>query len=1090
MGYYVGVDAGSVSINCAVIDERGRMVFESPYLRHFGLVHKETHRLLIDILRRFDSREILAVAFTGMEGQSLAETLSAPYEVETIAQVVGAVHLSPGVRTIISMGGQDAALFQLSHEGDRWNLESFNMNGPCASGTGSFIDQQAERLSLSLHGADFEMDQEKLQQVLDDFIALGLESAESAPVACRCTVFTKSDMVHLQNKGEPLPNIIAGLHFGNAANYASTLAGNRELLQPMIFIGGMASNALQVKALQHYFPSLRPAPAHTSVGALGAALRAREQGLTNAVDLSRLEGLGERDGLDFPRAARLELRLTRFDSDDGPAPGKLCENSLSLVRDGVSSQPVSGFGCLAAPLPWREGLGKGAHAARAGRASRAGGSLSDAFLGIDIGSTTTKYALIDGRGRILHKRYEPTRGRPIEVARQLLGTLNAEAGGRVRLAAVSTTGSGRNVVGDFVGANLIIDEITAHARGAVEVDPNVDTIFEIGGQDSKYIHLERTHPLDFDMNKVCAAGTGSFLHELASKMKIDIVGEFQEIALSAKDPIHLAERCTVFMESDLVSYARKGARREDLIAGLCYAIVYNYLNRVVEKRVIGKRVMFLGGPSLNRGIVAAFERVLDRPLLVPKHREVMGALGAALAVRDGLKNGVVAKGPGRDPGELARVEVGFKETVCRADKICRNECKLKVYSFGGRGSIWGGECGRYEAGSRDGSPATPNLFEERQRRFLDVLERAGIPAAEERTPSGRDGLGPTIGSGATIGLQPTVGLRPTVGIPLALHGLDLGIFWALTFAKLGWRVVASPRTSRGIARGGVECMTAETCYPVKVFHGHVRYLLDRSHYVFLPNVINLATEDPREKGSPCPFVESSQFMARAVLQIPDERLIRPTLYLKDGPELLAGPFMAGFPAGMAPERRKLGKALAEAWEEQAAFRAALSRRGREALAGAPCGEPVWVVTGRPYNLYDERVNLQLGKHLSKLGIVALPMDFVDADSEDLSDFPGMYWGLGARILRTARKIARTPNWHGVHITNFGCGADSFIEHFYRHILGESPSLILETDEHSAAAGLLTRIEAYRNVVGNLGRKDLGMPCAGSPRGLEMGLGVS
>ncbi len=181
-----------------------------------------------------------------------------------------------------------------------------------------------------------------------------------------------------------------------------------------------------------------------------------------------------------------------------------------------------------------------------------------------------------------------------------------------------------------MSADLVIDEITAHARGAVEIDPEVDTIFEIGGQDSKYIMIENTHPLDFDMNKVCAAGTGSFLHELANKMKINIVGEFQEIALSSINPIHLAERCTVFMESDLESYLQKGGERRDLIAGLCYAIVHNYLNRVVEKRHIGKRIMFLGGPSLNKGIVAAFEKVLKREVLVPKHREVMGAFGAAL----------------------------------------------------------------------------------------------------------------------------------------------------------------------------------------------------------------------------------------------------------------------------------------------------------------------------------------------------------------------------------------------------------------------------------------------------------------------------
>ncbi len=227
MAYDVGIDVGSVSINCMVIDERQQVVLETPYIRHFGLFFEETLRLLQELMASWPQGPdgIRSLTFTGVNGQLLAEILAAPYEVETIAQILGATHLAPGVRSIISIGGQDASLFQLAYEGDQWRLEAFNMNGPCASGTGSFMDQQAERLALSMYGAEFHMDQEKLQQTLEDFIALGLQATYPAPVACRCTVFTKSDMIHLQNKGESLPNIIAGLHYGNAANYISTIVG-------------------------------------------------------------------------------------------------------------------------------------------------------------------------------------------------------------------------------------------------------------------------------------------------------------------------------------------------------------------------------------------------------------------------------------------------------------------------------------------------------------------------------------------------------------------------------------------------------------------------------------------------------------------------------------------------------------------------------------------------------------------------------------------------------------------------------------------------------------------------------------------------
>lgn len=1001
MGYDIGIDVGSVSINCIVLDDKQQVVHEVPYVRHFGLVYEETLQLLTRLLEstrtgRTDS--IRSISFTGVHGQMVGETLNAPCEVETIAQAVGITRVVPGVRTVISIGGQDASLFQIGYEEGNWHLESFNMNGPCASGTGSFIDQQAERLSHSLYGPDFDMNQEQLQQTLDDFIALGLTSTYPAPVACRCTVFTKSDMIHLQNKGESLSNIIAGLHYGNAANYMSTIVANRELQEPIVFIGGMASNKLQVKAFRHYFPHLQVPPYHASMGALGVALQARQMGWRNQVDMARLKHYDQQTKYHFPKAEALALKLTDFAADNTLRPWGTWKKN-----------PVY------------------------------------AHLGVDIGSTTTKYALVDDEGQILHKCYVPTQGKPIEVTQRLLRTLHDEVGKRIRLLTIATTGSGRNVVGDFLKADLVIDEITAHARGAIAIDPEVDTIFEIGGQDSKYIRVENTHPLDFDMNKVCAAGTGSFLHELASKMKINIVGEFQEIALASESPIHLAERCTVFMESDLVSYAQKGARRTDLIGGLCYAIVYNYLNRVVEKRYVGQRIMFLGGPSLNQGIVAAFEKVLQRPMVVPKHREVMGAYGAALAVRELFHKQQVTQQI-RDLERLAQVQVGFTETVCRADKKCHNDCKLKVYNFGAHKSIWGGECGRYEMSRYDG-PQQINLFQERRQLFQEALEEKDISTLEP----------------ARIDTQ----TGPTIGVPFALHSLEWGIFWGHLLAELGYSVRFSPPTNNRLALSGLESMTAETCFPVKVFHGHVRYLAEQTDYLFLPNVIDMPTAKPEEQGFFCPLVESSQFMVRAALRLPGPRVICPTLYLKDAPVSIINSLREGFPKPLRPDMRSLEQAFHRAWSRQEAFRRKLRQRGAEILRQAPLGEPVWIVSGRPYNLYDERLNLQVGKQLAKLGIKAMPIDFLELEAEDLSDFPNMYWGLGARILRAAKCIARIPNWYGVHLTNFSCGADSFIEHFYRHILRDKPSLILELDEHSATAGMMTRIEAYQNVVKNL-----------------------
>ncbi|MHB8894948.1 MAG: acyl-CoA dehydratase activase, partial [Candidatus Geothermincolia bacterium] len=966
-----------------------------PYRRHFGRPEAAARAALEAVLGLFGPSAIASTTFTGSNGQALAVRLGAPWEPETVAQILGAAHVAPGVRTIFAIGGQDAAVFALSWEAERWRLEHFAMNGPCASGTGSFIDQQAERLASVFAPSSTQADQGQLEGLLAAFIREGLSSEAPAPVACRCTVFTKSDMIHLQNKGEPLANIIAGLHEGNVANFLSAIVGTRMLETPLLFIGGVASNPLQVRAFRRRHPDLAVPPHHASLGAIGAALASQRAGRAVALEITRLGSNEDQDAGAVPRTAPLRV---------GPATAAAEEEAVPAATAGALADGV--------------------------------------WLGIDVGSTTTKFALVDTRGRLLAKRYVPTRGRPIEVARDLVAGLCADLGGGVRLLGLATTGSGRQVVGDFLAADLVIDEITAHARGAIAADPGVDTIFEIGGQDAKYIRLEERHAVDFDMNKVCAAGTGSFLHELAAKLGVDIAGEFETAALASPAPVQLAERCTVFMESDLVSALQRGAPRNDLIAGLAYAVVRNYLNRVVGRRAIGRRVMFLGGPSLNRAVVAAFEQVLGRPVNVPPHREVMGAIGAALAARDAAARAEIAPAA-RNLGALGGASASFTERVCRADAACRNECKLRVYDFGGRSSVWGGECGRYEVGRR-GVARRADLFAERAKRFAEALEgRAEI--ADPRAPA------------------PARVQAGTIGVPLALHGVGWGVFWAHLLAGVGWRVVFSPPTDERISRAGIASMSAETCFPVKVYHGHVRWLLERVETLFLPNVITLPAPQG-ERGLLCPYVEAAQFMVKAALGIEESRILRPTLFLAEGPAEAARDLRAALPRSRRPSQARMAALVREAWGKQEQFTRSLERRGEELLAATPPDEPVWLVSGRPYNLFDERCNLKVGRHLAALGQAALPLDFLALDGEDLTDFPGMYWGLGARVLRAARRVARTPNLFGVHLTNFGCGADSFLEHFYRHATEGKPSLVLELDEHSAVAGLLTRLEAYRTVV--------------------------
>ncbi|MBU0989129.1 MAG: CoA activase, partial [Proteobacteria bacterium] len=324
-GLYAGIDAGSVSLNCIVINEEKQILYEAPYERHFGKVEEGVLDLIYSLYNRFGEERIRSVSFTGNHGKNLSERLGAFYEFETISQVLGAICVRPDVRTIISMGGQDTALFQVNHlsTGDlsgqgAWELAYFNSNGPCASGTGSFIDQQAQRLATSIYSKEADISRDQIDRILVDFIRLGIKSKRPANVACRCTVFTKSDMIHLQNRGERLEDIIYGLHVGNARNYMSTIVSNRALEEPILFVGGLSLNELQVKAFQAYFPGLIVPSHSTSIGALGVALEALDlvkegrKPEIGRVDVGLLKGApsSRRDAL--PVAPMLVLKETAF----------------------------------------------------------------------------------------------------------------------------------------------------------------------------------------------------------------------------------------------------------------------------------------------------------------------------------------------------------------------------------------------------------------------------------------------------------------------------------------------------------------------------------------------------------------------------------------------------------------------------------------------------------------------------------------------------------------------------------------------------------------------------------------------------------
>ena len=606
--------------------------------------------------------------------------------------------------------------------------------------------------------------------------------------------------------------------------------------------------------------------------------------------------------------------------------------------------------------------------------------------------------------------------------------IRSDLGCEPEVLGVATTGSGRYMTGDFVGADTVRNEITAQARAALHIDPGVETVFEIGGQDSKFISLRNGRVVDFEMNKVCAAGTGSFLEEQAEKLGIPIT-DFGPLALESLAPARLGERCTVFMETDVVSHQSDGVPLRDIVAGLCVSVVRNYLHRVVGRRPIGRKIFFQGGTAFNQGVVAAFNAVLgDRTVIVPPHHDVTGAIGAALLVRDMNPSATLFRG-------FALTGESWQQDsfVCRA---CSNSCEIhRVTLQDGRKLFYGGRCEKYETGSLQTTAGGENLFPRREQLLREFAEESGLE------PNG-----------------------PVVGIPEALWFWELYPFFGTFFRELGCRVVTSGQSDSATVHRGVESMAAETCFPVKIAHGHVARLLEMEvDHLFIPSILrNAPAAGEFTESYNCPFVEAAPYLLDAGLSLKERTrptTLRPVLdFSLPGRQWMMP--LVEMAKGLGFSAEAVSKAGRKAVSAQERFRKALLKEGEKALASI--GERrAFVVVSRPYNGNDPMVNTDLPQKLARLGALVIPMDFLDLPMEKVwKKHRNMYWAYGQKILAAAMAVRDDDRLNAVYISNFGCGPDSFIEHIFSEIMGDKPHLGIEIDEHAADAGIITRCEAF------------------------------
>jgi predicted CoA-substrate-specific enzyme activase len=953
MHLYLGIDVGSISANFALIDSN-RKVLDTFYARTFG----EPSKIVHDIVQNYyySYKETLkGLTFTGTGGKSFKDFFGNEYINEIIAHVLAVDYSKLDVCTIIEIGGQDSKLIFTKKNNEHLKLENFSMNTVCAAGTGSFLDQQAFRLNIPI----------------EQFGEYALKSKKPARIAGRCSVFAKSDMIHLQQESTPLEDIIYGLCYALARNYIATLSRGQTFKKPIIFQGGVAANEGMVRAFEsllglsqgeliipHYYDCM---------GAIGAALTAvNERVSTNIKEfLTKLEYLE-------PSATPTKLGVLK-----------------SFCLGAIKTEPS-----LFTP-PF--------------------------YLGIDIGSVSVNLAIIDSENRLVAKKYSRVEGNPIQAVRSALHEIQKDLKENIKIKSVGITGSGRYLIGNYTGADVCKDEITAQAKGIIAINPKVDTIFEIGGQDSKYIRIQNGVITEFEMNKACAAGTGSFLDEQASRLGINIE-KFGDLAISASNPVALGERCTVFMESDLIHYQQIGVAKENLIAGLSYSIAYNYLNKVVAPHKIGDYISFQGGVAFNKGVIAAFEQILGKSIFIPEHHEIMGAFGIALITKE--SNIIKTRFKGFNFNENYKLQT-FGCTCCP------NNCEIKQLVVNEEKTYYGSRCGKYDI--------TTNSFKDSSNSY------------------NKDSLFKQYNEILTSYAKMS-DFQPKVGFPFCLGLYETLPFWSSFFRNLGFNLEIS-NPNKAIIDKGLKVCSADLCYPVKILHANILDLLDKHvDFIFLPYVISQSSLEDKYM---CPYIQTAPDIIKATMRnLLHINLFTPTIDLSQ--EKLVIKELEKLVKLLQRSKSQIRIAYYEAKEAYSRFQNYIQQIAQIVLKDK---EEVIILIGRAYNIFDSRINLGIPEILEKFFNKVIPITFFPNFSIDNNFYTSeMYWSYGQKILDIANYIKDIPNIHPVYLTNFGCGQDSMLVQVFQKILGDKPYLLLEIDEHSSSTGLITRCEAFANTL--------------------------
>jgi predicted CoA-substrate-specific enzyme activase len=667
------------------------------------------------------------------------------------------------------------------------------------------------------------------------------------------------------------------------------------------------------------------------------------------------------------------------------------------------------------------------------------------IVGLDVGSTTTKAVLMRfDDNAMVASVYLRTNGEPVGAARACYRALLEQLGGcRVDVCGIGVTGSGRQIAGLHALTQTVINEIIAHATAAAFFDQTVDTIFEIGGQDAKYTYLTAGVPSDYAMNEACSAGTGSFLEEAALETLNVGVEQIASRAMAAAAPPNFSDECAAFIGSDIKRAAQEGIERDDILAGLVYSICQNYLNRVKGSRPVGKTIFMQGGVCYNRAVPIAMATLLKTPIVVPPEPGLMGAFGVALEVKKRQQQGLAlpASFDLETLSQRQAATLGHFTCAGGAEK-CDRKCRIARIEIDGKSYPFGGMCDKYY---------NQRVNQDVDTRMLDYGAVRDKLFWEHVPPEVLQPLDPSAS-------QRTVGINRS----FLMHSL-LPLF-ATFFKELGCRVVVPEDTDR-TALGRAE---AAYCWPAQLCHGTFARLLDKKlDYLFLPQIMQLPIPNVPTFSRTCVFVQGEPYYLKTTfreeLESSTTLALCPVLKLENGYEAGAQS-MVEVAQNMGLDGSRARLAWQRACERQREFEKRLQERGREALAWLDANPKAFgmVLLGRPYNAFAADVNMGIPHKVASRGTLIIPHDMLPTEEYEV-DYK-MFWAMGQKIMKAGQLIARRDNLFGLFITNFSCGPDSFLLTFFRNLMKSKPSLTLELDQHTASAGIDTRVEAALDIM--------------------------